>query len=132
MSKLFETNSSYSYKFCYVFVQIFKCVQRNCSSMFESLDQFLEHTAAHQADIDTHYTCCHCRLMFCSLDELGRHQSLGGPCLKKRLRSVTNCYKLCATQHYLVDFVKTCVIMISPVVFWPVFMIFYFHTIMVK
>uniref|UniRef100_A0A1B6MMD2 C2H2-type domain-containing protein n=1 Tax=Graphocephala atropunctata TaxID=36148 RepID=A0A1B6MMD2_9HEMI len=73
--------------------KIYRCVQKSCGLVFESLESFIEHTTGHQVDCDAQYNCIHCRQTFCSLDELGTHQRTHNSTTKKKTSMVT--CKLC-------------------------------------
>ncbi|XP_046676393.1 zinc finger protein 341-like isoform X2 [Homalodisca vitripennis] len=74
--------------------KIYRCVQKSCGLVFETLESFIEHTTAHQADCNVQYNCIHCRQTFSSLDELGTHQRTHNSATKKRARCVFRFWRL--------------------------------------
>ena len=53
-------------------LQVYKCVQKDCTSSFKDLDAFLQHVKTHENEMQ--YRCHLCNKFFQSLYELGVHQ----------------------------------------------------------
>jgi len=53
-------------------LQVYKCVMKDCTETFKTLDTFLDHVKTHGEDLT--YRCHQCNEVFNTLYELGMHQ----------------------------------------------------------